>query len=410
MSKAQPFYFVLDDDPIITSMVNTILTDAGNRVETCNDSTLALEAIISSKPDCVLLDIMMPGIDGLELCQKLRQQESLADLCIIMFSAKSYDFDRKRSFQFGANGYIHKPFDVNTFVSDLESILHDEITLDFWGVRGTLPVPGHNSLRYGGNTSCVTLRFQKERLFIFDAGTGIKVLSDYMAKLYKGKISGKLFISHSHWDHINAIPFFAPLYKPGNEFEICGPAQGNVTVMDMVSAQMDDVYFPITINEFGARVYFQDLREDSYELDGIEVQTMMLSHPGYCLGYRINYKGRSICYITDNEMFPEDHDYHDDAYNKKLENFVRGADALITDSTYFDEEYTPKAGWGHSCLSEVTRLAHNAEVKVLYLFHHDPDQSDDDIDRKLETVNNALLKLNSKTVCLAPTESSTFKL
>ena len=131
----------------------------------------------------------------------------------------------------------------------------------------------------------------------------------------------------------------------------------------------------------------------------------MLSHPGYCLGYRINYNGRSICYITDNEMFPEDNAYHDGAYNKKLEDFVRDADALITDSTYFDEEYTRRIGWGHSCISEVTRLAHNANVKTLYLFHHDPDQTDDDIDNKLETVSNALRELNSDTICIAPREN-----
>lgn len=411
MSKSQPLYFVVDDEPIITETVKTVLTaDSDVRVETCNDSTQALEKILAQKPDCILLDIMMPGLDGLELCKLIREQDSLAETPVVMLSAKSYDFDRKRAYEFGANGYIIKPVHVVTFAAELQRIIDDKIILDFWGVRGTLPVPGADSVRYGGNTSCVSMRFQKERMFIFDAGSGIKVLSDHLMKTSKGKINGKLFISHSHWDHINALPFFAPLYVPGNEFEISGPAQGNVSVMDMVSAQMNDVYFPITINEFGARVYYSDLREDSYEIEGIEIKTMMLSHPGYCLGYRINYKGRSICYITDNEMFPEGTDYHDPSYNKKLEDFVSNADALITDSTYFDEEYTKRIGWGHSCLNEVTRLAHNAGVKTLYLFHHDPDQRDDDIDRKLELVNNALRELNSDTICLAPAENQTFTL
>ena len=405
MSNPEDLYFVVDDDPSITLMVESLLTENGLQVEVCNDSTQAFNKIINSKPHCIILDIMMPGIDGLELCRQLREQPSLANTCIIMFSAKSYELDRKKAYEFGANGYIQKPLNIDNFASEVKRIVDDEVTLDFWGVRGTLPVPGENSLRYGGNTSCVTLKFGKERMFIFDAGTGIKVLSDHILNTYKGKITGKIFISHSHWDHINALPFFAPLYIPGNEFEICGPAQGNVSVMDMVSAQMDDVYFPITIKEFGARVYFRDLHEDSHEIDGIEIKTMMLSHPGYCLGYRINYNGRSICYITDNEMFPEDNAYHDGAYNKKLEDFVRNADALITDSTYFDEEYTRRIGWGHSCLSEVTRLAHNANVKTLYLFHHDPDQTDDDIDNKLETVSNALRELNSDTICMAPREN-----
>ena len=410
MNKTQPLCFVVDDDPIITAMIKILLTDADWRVEVSNSSTQALSDIISNKPDCIVLDIMMPGLDGLELCKQIREQDGMAKTTIIMLSAKRYEFDRLRAYEFGADGYITKPVNPKTFSLELQRIVDDEINLEFWGVRGTLPVPGKNSLRYGGNTSCVTIRFQKERLFIFDAGTGIKVLSDHLMKTGRGKTSGKVFISHSHWDHINAIPFFVPLYIPGNEFEVCGPAQGNLSVREMVAAQMQDVYFPITMKEFGARVYFRDLHEDTYEIDGIEIQTMLLSHPGYCLGYRINHNGRSICYITDNEMYPEDTEFHDEAYNKKLEDFVRGADVLITDSTYFDEDYPTKIGWGHSCISEVTRLAHNAQVKALYLFHHDPDQHDDDIDRKLETVNNALRELNSDTICIAPAESQAFKL
>ena len=410
MNEPQPLCFLVDDDPSITSLVSILLTEGGWRVEVCNSSAQALQGIISSKPDCILLDIMMPELDGLELCKLIREQDSLADTSIVILSGKAYEFDRKRAYKLGANGYLVKPVNTNTFAAELHRIVDDKIELQFWGVRGTLPVPGKDSLRYGGNTSCVSMSFQKERLFIFDAGTGIKVLSDHLLKTRKGKISGKLFISHSHWDHVNAIPFFAPLYIPGNEFEVCGPAQGDVTIADIISAQMDDVYFPITIKEFGARIYFRDLREDSYEIDGIEVRTMMLSHPGYCLGYRVNYNGRSICYITDNELFLENSEFHDAAYIKKLEDFVTGSDILITDSTYSDEEYTSKVGWGHSCISQVTRLAHNAGVKALHLFHHDPDQNDDDIDRKLETVSQALREMNSKTICLAPAENQSFNL
>ncbi len=408
MNTLQPLCFVVDDDEVITTIVKKLLIDSGWRVEICNISTQALPGILNSKPDCVLLDIMMPGLDGLELCKQIREQDTLADTRIIMLSAKSYAFDRKRAYEFGADGYILKPPDLKNFTQELRRIVDDEFSLEFWGIRGTLPVPGKNSLRYGGNTSCVSVRFSRERLFIFDAGTGIKVLSDYLLKTTREKISARLFISHSHWDHVNAIPFFAPFYRPGNVFEILGPAQGDVSIRDVVSAQMDDVYFPITINEFGAKVSFRDLHEGHYEIDGIEIRTMMLSHPGYCLGYRINYNGHSVCYITDNELFPENSEFYDASYVKKLEDFVRNADALITDSTYFDEEYEGKVGWGHSCLSEVSHLAHNAGVKKLYLFHHDPDQTDDDIDRKQEIVSRLLREMNSATVCLAPVEKQTF--
>ena len=127
MSNPQDLYFVVDDDPSITLMVESLLTDNNLLVEVCNDSTQAFNKIISSPPHCIILDIMMPGIDGLELCRQLREQPSLANTCIIMFSAKSYEFDRKRAYEFGANGYIQKPFDINNFASEVKRIVDDEV-------------------------------------------------------------------------------------------------------------------------------------------------------------------------------------------------------------------------------------------------------------------------------------------
>ena len=137
---------------------------------------------------------------------------------------------------------------------------------------------------------------------------------------------------------------------------------------------------------------------------------MLLSHPGYCLGYRVEYKGRSVCYITDNELYLGSSPNHNPHYENKLAEFVKHTDLLITDTTYTDEEYQGKVGWGHSCISKVTELAHRAEVKSLYLFHHDPDQSDDDIDSKLESARAALLSLGSSVVCYAPSEREVLNL
>jgi len=287
--------------------------------------------------------------------------------------------------------------------------LNDKISVDFWGVRGTLPRPGADSVRYGGNTNCVSMEFPRGQLFIFDAGSGIKQLSDRILATGKKPTEAKIFISHPHWDHINALPFFVPLYKPGNEFEIIGARHGSLSMREVASAQMDGVYFPITLKEFGARVDFRDIGEESLEIDGIQVSTMMLSHPGICLGYRMDYAGRSVCYITDNELFLEDSENHNPGYEKKLQDFCRGTDVLITDSTYTDEEYKTKVGWGHSCLSKVAQFAHHAEAKTLCLFHHDPDQNDAAIDEKLAQTKSALEKLDSDVVCLAPAEGSSIK-
>jgi phosphoribosyl 1,2-cyclic phosphodiesterase len=224
------------------------------------------------------------------------------------------------------------------------------------------------------------------------------------------RLEAKIFISHPHWDHINALPFFAPLFVPGNEFEILGAANGDKSMRDLISAQMDGLYFPITLKEFGARVFFRDLRQESIAFDDIVVDTMLLSHPGYCLGYRVRYNGRTICYITDNELYLNDHPAYNARYESELIRFVARADVLITDCTYFDAEYKAKVDWGHSCISKVAELAAAAEVKQLHLFHHDPDQDDTAIDRKLAEAKGMLAGFGSAVDCLAPAEGTRFNI
>ncbi len=169
----------------------------------------------------------------------------------------------------------------------------------FWGVRGSLPSPGPNTIRYGGNTSCVTLAVAGEPLFILDAGTGIKQLSRTLVAENRAQgFSARVLITHPHWDHINALPFFAPFYMAGNDFEVFGTSHGEITVRDTVSAQMDGVYFPVTIKEFAAKMSFRDLGEQTIRMGKVRVDTMLLNHPGNTLGYRFDYRDRRICYIT----------------------------------------------------------------------------------------------------------------
>jgi phosphoribosyl 1,2-cyclic phosphodiesterase len=251
----------------------------------------------------------------------------------------------------------------------------------------------------------VTLSHENEPLIVFDAGSGIKNLSNALMANADKRIQAKILISHPHWDHINALPFFAPLYVPGNDIEIIGADQAGVSVRDFVTAQMDGVYFPITTREFGARVEYRDLREGTYKIAGLDVETLLLSHPGNCLGYRINHKGRSVCYITDNELFLPNSPNFSQEYVDRLSKFVEGADVLITDATYTDDEYPRFVGYGHSSVSQVAALAARARVKTLYLFHHDPNQTDDDIDRKLASTREALTKIGGDSVnCVAPAE------
>ena len=407
-NKKLKFYIVEDDADVIEFMTE-ILEAAGHSVVSNIDSGKAIAEIISQKPDFVIADLMMPGMDGLVLCKELRSRKELSDTKIVIVSAKAYDYDRKRAKEFGADGFIARPLRRETFIEKVNRIHEDKIELTFWGVRGTLPVPGQGSLKYGGNTSCVSMEFSKDQLFIFDAGTGIKVLSDHLMAQQRNRIEAEIFISHPHWDHINALPFFAPLYIPGSKLKFHGASHGNFSMEELISSQMDGVYFPITIQDFAANVSFNDLKEETFEVNGISIKTMLLSHPGYCLGYRVEYRGRSICYITDNELFMESSPHHDPGYVKKLISFINGTEVLITDCTYTDAEYESKIGWSHSSIGTVVDLAHRAEVKGLYLFHHDPDQNDDDIDAKLDTATSLLLEMKSKTKVLAPKEGLTIK-
>jgi len=370
----------------------------------------ALPEIVEQVPDCVILDMMMPEMDGLELIKRLRSEPVLKATKLIVVSGKSYEFDRKRALDFGADAYITKPIDTAGIVAQLQRIIEDRIELSFWGVRGTLPVPGEQTIKYGGNTSCVSLEFSRGSFFIFDAGTGIKVLSDHLMARNRPLVGAKLFISHPHWDHINGLPFFVPLYIQGNEIEICGPAHGDISMQQLISAQMDGVYFPINIKEFSALVTFRDLMEEEIEIEGIKIKTMLLNHPGHCLGYRVEYKNRSVCYITDNELYPETNQFHNEFYLNQLIDFVADTDILIADCTYTDEEYEAKISWGHSALSQVVDLADRAAVKTLYLFHHDPDQRDADIDAKLEFAIKLLQERGSNTRCKAPKEKQTVRL
>lgn len=399
-------FFIVDDDPDCLTFVECLLTQAGHEVVKCESSVEASRRIPGARPDCVITDLMMPVMDGFELTRELRRHPELAGMKIVILSAKSYDFDRRRAKEMGADGYLTKPVLRETLLQTINEIVSDRIAVHYWGVHGTLPVPGAANERYGGNTSCVSLEIGGEPLYVFDCGTGIKRLSDRIMIDTAQRFSARIFISHTHWDHINTVPFFAPLYLRGNQIELFGPYQGDLTIEHAISAQMESVYFPVTVREFGARVKFRDLREESLEFGAVRVETMLLRHPGYCLGYKLTYHDRSVCYITDNELYLPTDPRHDARYVQNLVNFVRGADVLITDTTYRDHEYPSKVDWGHSCVSQVADLAARAEVKRLHLFHHDPDQTDTDIDAKLDEARQALERLGSKVLCDAPAENT----
>ena len=252
------------------------------------------------------------------------------------------------------------------------SILADQFKIHFWGVRGSIACPGAATVRYGGNTPCVEMLVGGHRL-IFDAGTGIHVLGQ--ALLDYLPVSGHLFFSHSHWDHIQGFPFFSPAFMEGNEFDIYGGVIPNgMTIEQRLREQMMQPNFPVPLQVMGANLRFHNLEYgSSTKLGDVTIQTGLLNHPGKAMGYRVSWQDRAVAYITDTEHFKDELD-------RNVLTLADRADVLIYDSTYTDEEYydpqTSKIGWGHSTWQEGIKLAQAANVKQLVIFHHDPSHND----------------------------------
>jgi CheY-like chemotaxis protein len=400
---------VVDDDPTLRSLVALGLENLGYEVVTAESGQEALELLEHRTPDAVVTDLMMPSVDGLELCAAVRARPELQGLPFIVLTAKNYETDRLAARQVGADAYLQKPLDLGELDRTLRQLVANDVVVEFWGVRGTLPAPARTSVRYGGNTNCVCVDFPRGERLIFDAGSGIRPLGEKVLT-EGGRQSAAIMITHPHWDHINALPFFAPLYVPGNQFQICGPAQPGASMRDLVAGQMDGRFFPITPREFGADLTYTNLRPGNFQIQGVEVAATLLMHPGNCLGYRVTYDNRTIAYITDQELSAPGFANYNATYIAKMVRFLDGVDILITDTTYTDAEYKSKVQWGHSSVSQVADLAHRANVGTLCMVHHDPAQTDDDIDRKLEAGVDALARMGSSVVATAPAEGQILRI
>jgi phosphoribosyl 1,2-cyclic phosphodiesterase len=256
------------------------------------------------------------------------------------------------------------------------SKLEDQFTIHFWGVRGSIACPGAATVRSGGNTPCVEMLVGGYRL-IFDAGTGIHVLGQSL--LNQLPVSGHLFFSHSHWDHIQGFPFFLPAFMEGNEFDIYGGVIPNgVTIEQRLQDQMKQPNFPVPLQVMGANLRFHNLDYgDKVKLGDVTISTGLLNHPGEAMGYRVSWGDLAVAYITDTEHFK-------DRLDRNVLELADRADVLIYDCTYTDEEYhhpqTSKIGWGHSTWQEGVKIAKAARVKKLVIFHHDPSHDDEFMD------------------------------
>jgi phosphoribosyl 1,2-cyclic phosphodiesterase len=287
------------------------------------------------------------------------------------------------------------------------------LTLRFWGTRGSIPSPGPSTIRYGGNTPCVELRTADGWLVILDAGTGIRELGRALVERANGEaVAGDIFLTHAHWDHIQGIPFFAPLFRRGNHFTIWGSSSLQTSIDRVVRDQMSPVVFPVSFEELQARVDFQELAEERRAGRGYQVAAMGVRHPGGALGYRFtdasgNASGGGLVYVSDNELNPQARYEDTPRWRERFVEFARGAAVLVHDTMYTAEEYPSFVGWGHSTYEDAVDLAIEAEVGRLVLFHHRPERTDDEVDRCMEACRLRVAARGARLDVVAAAEGMT---
>ena len=258
----------------------------------------------------------------------------------------------------------------------------DKLTVRFRGVRGSIPAPAPENMRYGGNTSCVEIRFGGQVL-ILDAGSGVRGLGDELLQdARENTIEATLLLSHSHWDHIQGLPFFAPGYSSKNRITIFGANGRGEQLQSALAAQMTPQHFPVGLEQMRGLEPVRDLSPDSTKIGNLVVRTTPLNHPGGCTGFRIECAAGHVAYLPDHE--PYRGDQPGSSAQRALIEFVRGVDLLILDTQYSEKEYASRVGWGHGCLPDSVELAIEAGARRLLLFHHDPSHNDRQLDEMVE--------------------------
>jgi phosphoribosyl 1,2-cyclic phosphodiesterase len=270
-------------------------------------------------------------------------------------------------------------------------------------VRGSIPTPGPATVRYGGNTSCVEVR-SGDDIIILDAGSGLRALGRALLAEFKNQpLSLTLLLTHTHWDHIQGLPFFAPIYDPRCHLRILGGEGARKGLVNALTGQMESTYFPVPFAKLPSNIEIEELKDFNLNIGSVCVRAQRANHPGLCVGYRLLSPDGLVAFFPDAES-------RQGGKDREMIEFLRAADVLILDSQYDSAEYKKHIGWGHGCVDDSVALAVQAGVKQLYLFHHDPDHDDKQIDGFVKHARQLVVKQKARLKVDAARELQTIEL
>lgn len=415
---------IAEDVRAISLRISHALTSLGYEVDIARDGEECLARVSFFKPDLLVLDLMMPKLHGVDVLKELRSGEATRHLPVIICTAKDFSTELKHVRDLGVVDVIIKPFEPEILLRKVEEFFsgacavprepgsapsaapHYSPALDMtrphvrlWGTRGSIPVSGPRYAQHGGNTSCMEYAFGDTRI-MFDAGSGLREAG--LSFLPGGPRHIHLFITHTHWDHIQGFPFFTPIYIPGYEITVYGERGFGKNFETLLSGQLDRDYFPIQREDLRAKVNFVFLDDEPVQIGDVRVTREFTHHPGATVAFKIEHEGKRVAYVPDNEFLqgylgdPRDITRGSDMVNphEPLLRFLENVDLLMHEAQYPPDEYPRRIGWGHSNLASACALAKITNARKWIVLHHDPGHDDVFLHQKLLLTWQILRDLN----------------